>query len=211
MRMKENAMKNGQLKPVYNVQNGVDAEYITWLTVAPELTDIITFIPFLKRIEKNSNFKYLKIVDDARYESEENYSFIEENNQISFIKPSNYEISKTRKYKNDISRIDNMDYDSESDLFICQNGKKLIANGVKIRKSKTGYESVKTIYICEDCSNCNYKSQFIKGNNSKNSLEKRTKKFETSKKFNRQRKEDLERIITDEGILLRMNRSIQAE
>ena len=42
-------------------------------------------------------------------------------------------------------------------------------------------------------------------------MEKRTKKFETSKKFNRQRKEDLERIITDEGILLRMNRSIQAE
>lgn len=209
--MKEDAMKNGQLKPAYNVQHGVDAEYITWLTVAPDLTDITTFIPFLKRIEKNSNFKYLKIVDDARYESEENYSFIEENNQISFIKPSNYEISKTRKYKNDISRIDNMDYYSESDLFICQNGKKLIANWIKIRKSKTGYESVKTIYICEDCSNCNYKSQCIKGNNSKISLEKRTKKFETSKKFNRQRKEDLERIITDEGILLRMNRSIQAE
>lgn len=48
------------------------------------------------------------------------------------------------------------------------------------------------------------KSQCIKGNNSKISLEKRTKKFETSKKFNRQRKEDLERIITDEGILLRI-------
>ena len=58
---------------------------------------------------------------------------------------------------------------------------KVIANGVKIRKSKTGYESVNTIYICEDCSNCNYKSQCIKGNNSKIPLEKRTKKFETSK------------------------------
>lgn len=211
MRMKEDAMKNGQLKPAYNVQHGVDAEYITWLTVGPEPTDTTTLIPFLKSMEENLNFKYLKIVADAGYESEENYSFIEENNQISFIKPANYEISKTRKYKNDISRIENMDYDSESDLFICQNGKKLTANGVKIRKSKTGYESVKTIYICEDCSNCNYKSQCIKGNNSKIPLEKRTKKFETSKKFNRQRKEDLERIITNEGILLRMNRSIQAE
>ena len=96
MRMKENAMKNGQLKPAYNMQHGVDAEYITWLTVAPELTDITTLIPFLKRMEENSNFKYLKIVDDAGYESEENYSFIEENNQISFIKPANYEISKTK-------------------------------------------------------------------------------------------------------------------
>ena len=139
MRMKEDAMKNGQLKPAYNVQHGVDAEYITWLTVGPELTDTTTLILFLKSMEENSNFKYLKIVADA------------------------------------------------------------------------GYENVKTIYICEDCSNCNYKSQCIKGNNSKIPLEKRTKKFETSKKFNGQRKEDLERIITDEGILLRMNRSIQAE
>ena len=186
-------------------------QHLQGLEVAPELTDITTLIPFLKSMKENLNFKYLKIVADAGYESEENYSFIEENNQISFIKPSNYEISKTRKYKNDISRIDNMDYDSESDLFICQNGKKLIANWIKIRKSKTGYESVKTIYICEDCGNWNYKSQCIKGNNSKILLEKRTKKFETSKKFNQQRKEDLERIITDEGILLRMNRSIQAE
>ena len=186
-------------------------QHLQGLEVAPELTDITTLIPFLKSMKENLNFKYLKIVADAGYESEENYSFIEENNQISFIKPSNYEISKTRKYKNDINGIDNMDYDSESDLFICQNGKKLIANGVKIRKSKTGYKSEKTIYICEDCSDCNYKNKCIKGNNSKIPLEERTKKFETSKKFNRQRKEDLTRIITDEGCLLRMNRSIQAE
>ena len=58
-----------------------------------------------------------------------------------------------------------------------------------------GYESVNTIYICEYCSNCNYKSQCIKGNNSKIPLEKRTKKFETSKKFNRQRKEDLDLLL----------------
>ena len=88
---------------------------------------------------------------------------------------------------------------------------KLKVDGVKFKKSKTGYKIEKTIYICEDCSNCSYKSKCIKGNNSKTPFEQRTKKIETSKKFNRQRKEDLERIITDEGILLRMNRSIQAE
>ena len=211
MRMKEDSMKNGQLKPAYNVQHGVDSEYITWLTVGPQPTDTTTLIPFLKAMEENLNFKYLKIVADAGYESEENYSFIEDNNQIAFIKPANYEISKTRKYKNDIGKIENMDYDSENDFFICQNGKKLKVEGIKLRKSKTGYESKKTIYLCEDCSNCKYKSKCIKGNNCKTPLEERTKKFETSKKFNRQRKEDLERIISEEGCLLRMNRSIQAE
>ena len=211
MRMKEDALKNVQLKPAYNVQHGVDAEYITWLTVGPQPTDITTLIPFLKSMEENLNFKYLKIVADAGYESEENYSFIEDNNQIAFIKPANYELSKTRKYKNDISKIENMTYDLENDLFICQNDKKLKVAGVKLRKSKTGYESEKTIYVCEDCSNCTYKSKCIKGNNSKIPIEKRIKKFEISKKFNGQRKQDLVRIITYEGCLLRMNRSIQAE
>ena len=211
MRMKEDAMKNGQLKPAYNLQHGVDSEYITWLTIEPKPTDTTTLIPFLESMEKNLNFKYSKIVADAGYESEQNYSFIEGNNQIAFIKPANYEVSKKRKYRNDIGKIENMIYNEQEDYYICKNNRKLKVNGVKIRKSKTGYESKKTVYICEDCSNCSYKSSCIKGNNSKIPLEERTKKFETSKKFNLQRNEDLERIISDEGCLLRVNRSIQAE
>lgn len=211
MRMKEDAMKNGQLKPAYNLQHGVDSEYIAWLTVGPQPADTTTLIPFLKIMEERLNFKYLKIVADAGYEGEENYSFIEKNNQVAFIKPANYEISKTRKFKNDIGKIENMDYNEEQDFYICRNGKHLKNESIKIKKSKTGYESEKTIYACEDCSDCVYKSSCIKGNNSKTPLEHRTKRLETSKKFNRQRKEDLERIISEEGCLLRINRSIQVE
>lgn len=39
MRMKEDAMGNGQLKPAYNLQHGVDSEYITWLAIGPQPTD----------------------------------------------------------------------------------------------------------------------------------------------------------------------------
>lgn len=99
MRMKEDAMKNGQLKPAYNLQHGVDSEYITWLSIGPQPTDTTTLIPFLKGMENNLKFKYQNITADSGYESEENYLFIEENGQTAFIKPSNYEISKTRKYK----------------------------------------------------------------------------------------------------------------
>ncbi|PVX59444.1 transposase, partial [Bacteroides galacturonicus] len=68
----------------------------------------------LKDAEHNLKFKYKNITADAGYESEENYLFLEANNQIAFIKPANYEISKTRKYKNDIGKIENMEYDKIS-------------------------------------------------------------------------------------------------
>lgn len=211
MRMKEDAMGNGQLKAGYNLQHGVDSEYITWLTIGPQPTDTTTLIPFLKEMEDYLAFKYRNIVADAGYESEENYLFIEENGQLAFIKPSNYEISKTRKFKNDISRVENMNYDEQDDCYICKNGKKLSVTGIRHDKSKTGYVSVKTIYSCNDCSNCTYKKDCIKGNNCKTPLEERTKHLQVSKKFKQQRQTDLERIVTEEGCMLRMNRSIQAE
>jgi transposase len=211
MRMKEDAMKNGQLKPGYNVQHGVDSEYIVWLTVGDQPTDTTTLIPFLKSMDNFLDFKYLKIVADAGYEGEENYVYVKENGQLSYIKPANYEISKTRKYKNDISRIENMDYSELGDYYICKDNKKLTVNKVVKRKSKTGYTSEKTIYTSEDCSNCQHKSKCIKGHNCKTPLEERVKNLETSKLFNMLRKENFERVVSEEGCKLRMNRSIQAE
>lgn len=211
MRMKEDAMLNGQLKPAYNLQHGVDAQYITWLSVGPEPTDTTTLIPFLKDIESHLTFKYKNIVADAGYESEENYLFIEENEQVAYIKPANYENSKTRKYKTDISRRENMFYDEKKDIYLCQAGKKLVVTGSRRSTTKTGYVSEKTQYTCEDCSNCILKKDCIKGNNSKIPLEERTKRLEVSKLFQQKRAEGLERILSDEGRVLRMNRSIQAE
>ena len=211
MRMKEDAMGNGQLKAGYNLQHGVDSEYITWLSIGPQATDTTTLIPFLKDMQEHLSFKYQKIVADAGYESEENYLYIEKNEQLAFIKPANYEISKTRKYQNDIGRIENMEYDTEADCYTCKNGKRLTVTGVKKEKTKIGYQREKTLYSCEDCSGCPYKSECIKGNNCKTPLEERTKHLQVSKRFNEYRQKDLERILSEEGCQLRMNRSIQAE
>ena len=211
MRMKEDAMGNGQLKPAYNLQHGVDSKYITWLTIGPQPTDTTTLTPFLKDVEKHLNFKYKNITADAGYESEENYLFLEENGQLSYIKPANYEISKTRKYRNDIGKIENMEYDEALDIYTCRNGKKLTVDHIRHSKSKTGYVSEKTIYRCENCESCPYKKDCIKGNNCKTPLEERTKTLQVAKTFLKYRQEDLERILSDDGILFRTNRSIQAE
>ena len=211
MRMKEDAMGNGQLKPAFNLQHGVDSEYITWLTVGPQPTDTTTLLPFLKETEEYLAFKYKKIIADAGYESEENYVFLDKNQQLAFIKPSNYEKAKTRKYKNDIGRIENMNYDETNDSYLCKNGKHLLFAYIRHSKSKTGYISEKCIYQCCECKDCPYKTACIKGNNCRTPMEERNKILSVAKTFQKYRKEDLERILSDEGILLRTNRSIQAE
>ena len=211
MRMKEDAMGNGQLKPAFNLHHGVDSEYITWLTISPQPTDTTTLIPFFKEAETYLSFKYKKIIADAGYKSEEKYVYLDYINQKAFIKPSNYEKSKTRKYKKDIGRIENMNYDEVKDCYTCKNGKQLLSTYVRRSKSKTGYISEKTIYQCSECKDCPYKRDCIKGNNCKTPMEERHKVLSVAKTFLKYRKEDLERILSDEGIHLRTNRSIQVE
>lgn len=72
-------------------------------------------------------------------------------------------------------------WNASEDVYVCNNGKKLMVSGVKKSKSKTGYESEKTCYACEDCNSCQLKSKCIKGNNSKIPLEERTKHLEISR------------------------------
>ena len=211
MRMKEDAMLNGQLKPAYNLQHGVDSEYITWLDISPRPTDTRTLIPFLKDMELYLPFKYQEIVADAGYESEENYLFLEENGQLAYIKPQNYEISKTRKYRQDIGRMENMKYDEKADCYYCKNGQVLTAQYEKREKTASGYRRTVTVYRSNGCSGCPCKTDCIKGNNCKMRMADRQKVLYVSKKRKEKRQETIKRITSDYGTQLRMNRSIQAE
>ncbi len=211
MRLKEDAMLNGQLKPAYNLQHAVDAQYITWLDLTPCPGDVTVMVPFLRDMEEHLNFRYIEIVADAGYESEEAYVFMEKNGQKAYIKPQNYEISKTRKYRKDISRRENMTYIESEDCYICSNNRKLSVLYEHRKRNRNGYQSTETVYECEDCSGCPYKEQCINGNNCKTPMELRKKRIWVSKVLKEKRQEALERITTEYGTQLRMNRSIQAE
>lgn len=211
MRMKEDAMLNGQLKPAYKLQHGVDSEYITWLDISPRPTDTRTLIPFLKDMELYLPFKYQEIVADAGYESEENYLFLERNGQLAYIKPQNYETSRTRKYRQDIGRMENMKYDEKADCYYCKNGQELTVQYEKREKTASGYRRTVTVYRSSGCSGCPFKTDCIKGNNCKTPMEDRQKVLYVSKKMKEKRQETWERITSDYGTQLRMNRSIQVE
>ena len=76
MRMKDDYMKNGQLKAGYNVQIATEGQYALAYDVFQNPTDTRTLIPFLDSIEENFFELPEHIVADAGYGSEQNYEDI---------------------------------------------------------------------------------------------------------------------------------------
>ena len=196
-------MRNAQLKPGYNVQLGVEGEYITGVYVSSERSDQLTLIPLLEKMQAHLGKSYEDVTADAGYESEENYTYFEGKTTQCYIKPQNYERSKTKKYKNNMALRENMAYDPALDEYTCQAGKKLRVTHMGKKKSKSGFESEVTYYQCESCEGCPHRKKCTKS--------KGNRTLQVSKKFVEQRKQSLARITSEKGILLRMNRSIQSE
>ncbi len=203
MHMKDDHMRNAQLKPGYNVQIGVDSEYIAAVDIFQDRNDVWTMVPFLKHMEKYLGFRYPSVTADSGYESEEAYDYLEQQNQMPYIKPQTYEKWKKRSFKQDISKRENMGYDAENDTYTCHAGKTLIPLHVKNQKNKNGYESEVTVYECTDCSGCPYKEKCTKA--------KGNKRLYVSKNFIEHRQTSYENIMSEKGIKYRMNRSIQVE
>ncbi len=203
MRMKEDYMNNGQLKPGYNVQIAVESEYIVGVWLFHNPTDTTTLIPFLKRMRNHTGIKIENLVADAGYASEENFDYLGINEQNAFIKPQYYELSKTRKYKKDKFRPEHMEYDEVNNEYICPNGKHLIYKYTSTYTTDNNYKSSRDIYECENCDGCPYRSQCHSS--------QYNRKIRVSHKLNEQNRKATELITTDEGIKLRMNRSIQVE
>jgi len=201
--MKEDHMRNSQLKPGYNVQIGVESEYVVGVGIFQDRNDIATLIPMLDEMYKKLGTRYTNVIADSGYESEENYLYLDEKVQIPYIKPQTYEKWKKRSFKKDISKRENMTYCEETDTYICANGMALKPVSIGHRKSATGYISEISMYECEDCSGCQHKEKCTKA--------KGNRRMQVSKTFIEKRQVSYENITTEHGTKLRMNRSIQVE
>jgi len=203
MHMKEDHMRNSQLKPGYNVQIGVEAEYIVGVDISSQRSDQLTLIPFLERMRKAYPTQFRNVIADAGYESEENYVYLKDNGYVSYIKPQNYEQMRTGRKSKNIGKPEYMDYDSEYDTYKCMAGRILRPIGKGKKKSASGYVSDLTYYECETCENCTIKEKCTRSTGNK--------RMRISHVFNYLRAESTANIKTSQGILLRMNRSIQVE
>jgi transposase len=205
MHMKEDHMRNGQLKPGYNVQLAVNSEYITGVAAFANRTDSGTLVPFLKKLEYGHCRKYDKIVADAGYESADNYLYLESQGQMSFIKPVNYEYSNSKKFKAQIGRRENMRYDETEDCYYCAAGRALALRREKSELTSEGYVRTTAYYYCDNCGGCEHKDKCFKSKKYMN------KQLKVQRGIADLGAKSLQNIMTPEGITLRLNRSIQVE
>lgn len=213
MHMKEDHMKNGQLKPGYNVSVATCSGFIIGSYISSDRNDVHTLIPFMERLRKNyEGMNIGSVVVDSGYESEENYCWFEDHSETElYVKPSNHETRKHKKYRTDISRRENMLYDEETNTYTCANGKLLRETREKKVHSASGLEITTSVYECSDCAGCPLKEKCIRSCGSKKPLEERYKVLYVSKRFIEQRELMEAKISSPKGCLLRLNRSIQAE
>jgi transposase len=154
MRMKDDHMKNGQLKPAYNLQVGTENQFFTHFDFFPNPTDFLTFIPFNNGFEQRYNKMPKKEVADSGYGSEENYEFMQINDIEPYVKYPLFHAEQKKSFKNNAFIAQNLFYNKEKDYFVCPMGQHMENVGNSTRKSGSGFISHTTIYQAKNCNGC---------------------------------------------------------
>ncbi len=203
MRMKEDHMKNGQLKPAYNVQISTENQYFTHIDFFSNPTDFLTFKPFNDGFKARYGKMPQKEVADSGYGSEENYEFMQNNGIEAFVKYPLFHAEQKRKYKNNAFLAQNLFYNKEKDYLVCPMGQHMDNIGTATRKSGSGYLSNITRYQAKNCTNCPLKClcHNAKGN----------RQVEINHKLNEYRKNARELLTSLEGRKHRKLRPIEPE
>ena len=203
MRMKEDHMLNGQLKPAYNIQNAVDSNYIVASSISADRTDLKTAGHILRKLDLLP-WKYDIYCADSGYDSLESFWELDKRGIEAYIKPQDWEISKTRSYRSDIGRSANMTYVEKDDCFICRNGRKLTFSGLRTNRK---YLRPARVYECHwGCISCPYRHLCIR-----NHRKIRYKRFEVQLEHQQYQKTAFEKLSSEFGAEVRANRSIQVE
>ena len=211
MRMKEDHMLNGQLKPAYNVQIAVENYFIVHGYVSNDRTDYNTLIPVLEKHQKAFGSVLEEVTADSGYCSEKNLLYLKEKGIESYIKLQDHEKRKTRAYAEDISKYYNMRVEvfEDEQFYICHDGRELRHIRTET-KEQNGYTQTFEVYGCADCSGCEHKARCLYKYNAEKDTE-RNKVMKINEQWDELREKSHANIQSERGILKRQTRSIQTE
>lgn len=155
MRMKEDHMRNGQLKPAYNLQISTNQQFITNYGLFQTTADTTTLKAFVHDHIETYQETPESLTADAGYGSEENYADLEEKGIEAFVK-YNYFHKEQREQKKAINPFaaDNFYYNKEQDCYYCPMGQKMQRLDTIHRKTKTGFIQEIARYQAQNCQGC---------------------------------------------------------
>lgn len=199
MRMKEDHMKNGQLKPAYNLQLSTNSQFVVNYSLHPNPTDTLTLKPHLELYHKQYGFYPGTCTADAGYGSEENYCFLEENKIEAFVKYNLFhkELKQESKPNRPYSLLEDLYFDSEKDRYICPMGQPMERSGESTKPTSTGFLQHYRHYKAKNCSGCPLAAGCKPGNGNKvlkingnlQHLKAKAKKLLTSEEGKQKRKQ----------------------
>jgi len=155
MRMKEDHMQNGQLKPAYNLQLSTNDKFITCFTLTQTTTDTTTLTEHIDCFNSLYDIYPESVTADAGYGSEENYELLESKDIQPYVKYNYFHSEQSKKWrqKNQF-KAEYLHYNPEQDCFYCPMGQPMNKTGTGTRETKTGYLQQTTYYQAKNCNGC---------------------------------------------------------
>lgn len=204
MRMKEDSMKNGQLKAGYNIQTGTEEQYVVGFSVHQRPGDPGCLIPHMEETKQQRGGQQPKnAIADSAYGSEENYTYLEREGIQPFVKYNTfYQETKPGRNPNPFA-AENMPYDAAQDIFTCPNGQPLRYKTTQRILSNNGFESERRVYQCEDCSQCPLKEKCTQAQGNR--------QIQVSFRLWKMRARARELLLSEHGTVLRKQRSTDVE
>jgi transposase len=203
MRMKDDQMMNGQLKPAYNLQIATENQFYIHYDFFANPTDFLTFILFNKRFGRRYGFFPKKVIADSGYGSEENYDFMQTCETEGFVKYPMFHKEQKKSFRNNGFLSQNLFYNAEKDYFVCPMGQHMERVKTGTRRSENGYVSEVNYYQAKCCEGFPLRCLCHK------SQENRT--IEVNPRLNAFRREARERLTSKEGHIYRSRRPIEPE
>jgi transposase len=204
MRMKEDHMGNGQLKPGYNVQITTNNQIITNYDIFPNPTDTLTLPAHLDSFKALYGHTPDTVTADSGYGSEQNYACLEANNCTGFVKFNYFHQEqqgvRLKKYP---FAADQLFYNAAQDFYVCPMGQHMGKVAEYKKKNASGFEQTLTKYQASNCNGCPLRGACH------NSKENRS--IEINHTLNKHKQTARDLLTSEEGVKHRKQRAQDVE
>jgi transposase len=203
MRMKEDYMLNGQLKPGYNLQISTNDQIIVNYSIHQTTTDTTTLNDHIESFIESYKKAPKVLVADAGYGSQENYEALEKHGIEAYVKYNNFDKEQRKPKPKDVFKTENLYYNKEQDCFYCPMGQKMRRIGTEKRITANGYEQLITLYQAQRCEGCPLRVSCHK--------QKGNRVIKVNHKLLKYRERVRNNLLSEQGLRYRKKRPVDVE